>query len=565
MADSVSKRSVIYEILFDVSKGKTSLVEAESALKNATGSAQGFNKSLNNFGKTLSGRQVKGGLNDLRQGISLLGLENQKFSSAMLKATGVMSILKAAQTAYTVVVGQSTGALKIFRVALASTGVGLAVLALTELAKVFGLFNEKADEGAKKQDKFNEALEEGSEIAKAYIDAIKLLESRLGITARGINDVFLALQNGTDISKFSIAVLEDAVSDLQKQLKETTKEDFALGLVGDTTTAEQRFKMFTDKTLANIKKIEAVLNPARNIPKAVAALEPVKASFIEQEKALLDLTDALQKYYDLLANPPSVEKTDPNKVMLENLEKAEGWLNASNEINSAIRAGLELNQLAYEKNTEALGSQLEQNLITQEQYNEAIKNLNKEKAKEDLAFTLAEIAISSGLAIANIIKAASSSSITAFDAAAQIATGIATILAGIATATRAVSAAKYEEGTEFLERGKNPKGTDTIPVMANEGEAIIPTDKNKKYKGLSKAMIDDDVDSWIRKNYVDPSLAVSAMDNAIKDSRTLDYSERFYRQFLATQEGNYNGKKMTAILTSIDSKIGSRYDKWYGR
>jgi hypothetical protein len=47
---------------------------------------------------------------------------------------------------------------------------------------------------------------------------------------------------------------------------------------------------------------------------------------------------------------------------------------------------------------------------------------------------------------------------------------------------------KLKEGTPYLRRGTHPQGTDTIPVMANEGEAIIPTDKNKAYHPVIKAI-----------------------------------------------------------------------------
>jgi len=54
-------------------------------------------------------------------------------------------LLTAAQTAYNVVVGTSTGLLKAFRLALAGTGIGLAVIAITELISRLNIFNDELE------------------------------------------------------------------------------------------------------------------------------------------------------------------------------------------------------------------------------------------------------------------------------------------------------------------------------------------------------------------------------------------------------------------------------------
>ena len=47
---------------------------------------------------------------------------------------------------------------------------------------------------------------------------------------------------------------------------------------------------------------------------------------------------------------------------------------------------------------------------------------------------------------------------------------------------------KYQKGTLSLERRSNPTGTDTVPILANEGEAIIPTDKSRAYRPTLEAL-----------------------------------------------------------------------------
>jgi hypothetical protein len=47
---------------------------------------------------------------------------------------------------------------------------------------------------------------------------------------------------------------------------------------------------------------------------------------------------------------------------------------------------------------------------------------------------------------------------------------------------------KYAKGTLSLQRGNNRAGLDTIPILANEGEAITPTDIARDYRPTIAAM-----------------------------------------------------------------------------
>ena len=60
----------------------------------------------------------------------------------------------------------------------------------------------------------------------------------------------------------------------------------------------------------------------------------------------------------------------------------------------------------------------------------------------------------------------------------------------------------YFKGTTNLQRGMNPVGQDTIPIMAHEGEAIIPTDKNRMYKNTIEAVYHERVPSTIMESFV---------------------------------------------------------------
>jgi len=103
---------------------------------------------------------------------------------------------------------------------------------------------------------------------------------------------------------------------------------------------------------------------------------------------------------------------------------------------------------------------------------------------------------------------------------------------------------KFFEGTDYLQLGGNPKGKDTIPVMAHEGEAIIPTGKNLQYPGLAKSWIDGSLDGYINNNFVRPALmeqqrqAEEDFADRLAASMALQMSSNFddYRLFRATKE-----------------------------
>lgn len=98
----------------------------------------------------------------------MLGLENAK-----------MKALAFTTTAYSAVVGTSTGALKAFRLALAGTGIGLAVVAIGALANAWSNANDEAEKLAETEQKNRDDRKTASDEAligyKQQLDAQKRL------------------------------------------------------------------------------------------------------------------------------------------------------------------------------------------------------------------------------------------------------------------------------------------------------------------------------------------------------------------------------------------------------
>jgi hypothetical protein len=160
-----------------------------------------------------------------------------------------------------------------------------------------------------------------------------------------------------------------------------------------------------------------------------------------------------------------------------------------------------------------------------------------------------QLASSLAAAIAGATAAAAATGPGApFALAGYIASMVGAVVAAFAQTTQLLSAEVpkpgFYDGTAYLQRGGNPKGKDTIPVMAHEGEAIIPTRNNLQYPGLAKSWIDGNLDGYINNNFVRPALieqqrqAEEDFADRLAASMALQMSSNFddYRLYRAIKE-----------------------------
>ncbi len=160
-----------------------------------------------------------------------------------------------------------------------------------------------------------------------------------------------------------------------------------------------------------------------------------------------------------------------------------------------------------------------------------------------------QLASSLAAAIAGATAAAASTGPGApFVLAGYIASMVGAVVGAFAQTSQLLSAEvpkpAFYDGTAYLQRGGNPKGKDTIPVMAHEGEAIIPTKSNLQYPGLAKSWIDGNLDGYINNNFVRPALmeqqrqAEEDFADRLASSMALQMSSNFddYRLFRAIKE-----------------------------
>lgn len=108
---------------------------------------------------------------------------------------------------------------------------------------------------------------------------------------------------------------------------------------------------------------------------------------------------------------------------------------------------------------------------------------------------------------------------------------------------------RLAEGTKYMKRGNNPSGVDTIPAYLNEGEAVIPTHRNKAYHPTVSAIYDgtvpaDQLNSFV-KNY-----------HRIKSAPQLNHE----RIKAASELHIGNNGRMAVLLSDQNKKLDENND-----
>jgi hypothetical protein len=116
---------------------------------------------------------------------------------------------------------------------------------------------------------------------------------------------------------------------------------------------------------------------------------------------------------------------------------------------------------------------------------ERLEKLEAERARaveREKTLAQVQIAINASIAISKALIEGGG-----FASAVTVGLTIASLIAGLAQA-RAAAGNAFFHGVEYLERGNNKAGRDTIPAMLNEGERVITTDTNDKYWDVLSAV-----------------------------------------------------------------------------
>jgi hypothetical protein len=341
---------------------------------------------------------------EIAQGAAaLFGSESEDLQRALLKvqaatavANGVQQIaalvtqesavktavLTGAQAAYTAVVGASTGALRLFKLALAGTGIGVLVLAITEL---IGYFNELQAESAKTQTvfgRFKDTFANAKTAIEGYRDAIIDAQSRidvaLGRTSKTEADINKTRREGykqleADLKQLvfaqellrieyqrEVAASKDANASFEERIKASNRAEQKLK---ELTTVE---KAVNDARAEGQKSIEltvkALVEEEKATQRAKAEKDANKNKIKETRLEYVKLNETLDEYTKKqLAgikidvglselNLKTAEEFAQSRVFFLQAEEAAGDKSLENRLNiiraegEARKAALELNE-----------------------------------------------------------------------------------------------------------------------------------------------------------------------------------------------------------------------------
>jgi TP901 family phage tail tape measure protein len=464
---------------------------------------------------------------------------------------------------------QGSGALSRFtQLALTLGGQGAAAAAMNEFTELIRL-DEQFDEASKSLQVYTNLATE----AKNQADKNTASISSQAAATKESTDATAANTDKTKGDTKAKEIAKTAVEKLNEELGKLKTAQENATFAGDIEKASEYQKA--------ISKLENQLAIFKN------KLEEVRGGIVGDEdlEALdrasdlsFDYADKLAKEFGLIASSADlgtftdeegielpVILTIQEKAKQDALKKVGEIESEMGEVFGAVNSvlgpamdalngyfDLQLNNLEKEKNQRLANENLtaEERLRIEEEY-EAKKN----------TILAEQFEVGRASQIINATMSAAQAALNAFAATAAIpliGPGVAAAAAAVAGAFGALQIGiiaaqpnpyKFFEGTPYLQLGGNPKGKDTIPVMAHEGEAIIPTGKNLQYPGLAKSWIDGSLDGYINKNFVRPAL----MEQQRKAEE--DFADRLANSMALQMSSNFDDyrlhrdmKEQTAVL-----------------
>jgi len=236
----------------------------------------------------------------------------------------------------------------------------------------------------------------------------------------------------------------------------------------------------------------ATLNPAlyADIGKQITDLE---LKYQELTKTILTENDKTDKDAEEQEKKRKQNIKDAEDKQKELLEQSANLIqgvsdNVFNVLNAQVQAYIEGLDRAIDKSKSAL----DEIRANSENYNaqqleiekERLEKLEAERARaveREKTLGLIQLGINAAIAISK--AAAEGGAAAPF----TIALTLASLIAGLAQA-RVAAGNAFFEGSEYVNRGNNKAGRDTIPAMLNEGERVITTDTNNKYWDVLSAV-----------------------------------------------------------------------------
>ena len=358
---------------------------------------------------------------------ALFGKENKQLQEALLKVNAAMAIsnglmqiqglflkesafqtgvVAKAQKLWTLAIGESTGAMKILKIAIASTGIGLLILAAGALAANFDKVKAKIEETFPALGNLSKYFQQVKAIAAGVFDGFFA-------GAKGVVDVVQDLAKGEfkkafqdlkaipgEIAKaFTEAKAESLIEqnlvkkvktdgtgvNVGKEIGKNIEKGIADQLSADNEDIVQALREIIEANEKNLIEIRKAGN-AENIAahkQMIEAMKQNEASLTAAIKAEQDKRNQDNK--DALAYRLNAEKENRDKVLAAEAARTKLALDSFAAIGQIQQSAFSIGQVRIDREKAALDDQLAHKLISQKKYDRELAKLKAKQAKEDKA------------------------------------------------------------------------------------------------------------------------------------------------------------------------------------
>lgn len=249
-----------------------------------------------------------------------------------------LGIITAAQALYTTVVGTSTGALRVFRIALAATGIGLLIAGVGLLVSYLSNLSDESEKAAKDIEAFNVALKDSQKSINEYNKdvadaALKLRVLNKEISESTANKIKIVAETYGKLKGEIIAQVGalGKLKNAQITLTEKRKED--------EEALRKNYSGANDALKSNIAESKRLENEnierIRKGEQAIVDLKKAAAEKIKKETAVVDTEEQIKIQEEAAKKSEEARKKaeEARKKALEDAAKArEKLLQLENDV-----------------------------------------------------------------------------------------------------------------------------------------------------------------------------------------------------------------------------------------
>lgn len=507
---------------------KDAMGDAAEQIKAAGSDTSGLDKAIRTVSSATAAFQIFEGV------AAVAGSTNEDLQKALVKLNGVMAITQGLQqiqnelvrqdsvfkkvaavatAGYNLVVGQSTGALKLFRIALASTGIGLLVIGIATLIANFDTLKNSGG-------LVGQALRKIGDVVDTVVGKLKDFTDWLGLTQFAQDEAAEAQKKYQEALKETQKKIEEdnkKKAQLANEAAEQAKKDAA-----EQLAIQQKLTADYLKTLENrrnleveIKRNEIELAKQLNAEKNKERMDQRKRELDMQKQELADLKKAEEEKAAAIIAAQR-ERKDAEFVpatredqLAEMFQKAQNYYSQiQSVINQTMDVVSNATQLRAQNEIAALDKKRQRGLITEKQYEKQVSKIKNEEAKKNKIARTIEAFAMIPMAILNAL--------TSIPFPANIAA--AAVVGALATAQAAIVAAsplpKFREGGSVakrlgLIRGKSHE-QGGVPIEV-EGDEFVMSKKAVKHYGV-------DFMDRVNKMKLSPVVTMQAKMDHIKNT-----------------------------------------------